>query len=346
MPPDGRLPRQPTEAAGDYHRVVTSLPEIVAGLARAAPMPAVAVSVFDRDTVLASCVSGVADLTTGRAAATDEWWDLASLTKTLVTLPEVLARLPLDRPLAELWERAADRPIGRATVADLLSHRSGLPATAPYFRSLQGAAAIVDAALDTALEERDAAVYSDLGFLLLGALVEERTGSSLAGLAEGRTGLRMGRAPGPAAATEQCAWRGRLITGEVHDENAWAMGGVAGHAGAFGRLDLVTAAAQDWLAERVVTPELHLAARSCWATGAGEERFGLGWWLTPTRRLGGPNAGADGYGCSGFVGNRIWFEPARGYGVVILSNRVHPARGDRGPFVSWCDRLLTAVATA
>jgi CubicO group peptidase (beta-lactamase class C family) len=184
-----------------------------------------------------------------------------------------------------------------------------------------------------------------LGFLLLGALVQDLTGRSLATLAEQRSGLAMGRAPGPAAATEQCPWRGRVIAGEVHDENAWAMGGVAGHAGAFGTLDLVTAAAQDWLAGQVVSDRLHAASRDCWATGADGERFGLGWWLDPTQRLGGQAAGADGYGCSGFVGNRVWFEPGRGYGVVILSNRVHPVRGDRAPFVAWCDHLLTTVAT-
>jgi CubicO group peptidase (beta-lactamase class C family) len=96
----------------------------------------------------------------------------------------------------------------------------------------------------------------------------------------------------------------------------------------------------------VVDPTRHAAARRCWSTGPGDVRFGLGWWLPPTGGLGGPAAGPDGYGASGFVGNRLWFEPGRGYGVLVLSNRIHPARGDRAPFAAWCDRLMAAVAEA
>jgi hypothetical protein len=109
----------------------------------------------------------------------------------------------------------------------------------------------------------------------------------------------MGRARGPCAATEDCQWRHRLIDGEVRDENAWAMGGVAGHAGAFGALHLVSSAARAWLAARVVSAGLHAAAQSCSSVGADTGRFGLGWWLTPMRQLGGPDAGVDGSGSSG-----------------------------------------------
>jgi CubicO group peptidase (beta-lactamase class C family) len=324
------------------------LAEQVAGLARSAPAPAVAICVFDRRRILARAVHGVADLSTGRPVTDGDWWDLASLTKTLITVPEVLGlvdsgRLRLEQPLADCWARARGHAVGDATIGDLLSHRAGLPATVPFFRTLSGRDAVVNAALRAELTNRGTPVYSDLGFLLLGALVEDLSGDSLAALARRRSGLVMGRAPGPAVATEDCPWRGRLIVGEVHDENAWAMGGVAGHAGAFGTLDLVSSAARSWLAEQVVSPALHAAASSCWSS-AGSERFGLGWWLAPTRQLGGPVAGPDGYGCSGFVGNRIWFEPGRGYGVVVLSNRVHPRRTDRAPFAAWCDRLLITVA--
>jgi CubicO group peptidase (beta-lactamase class C family) len=84
---------------------VTALAVTVARLAAESPTPAVAISVFDRRETLAETVAGVADLTTGRPASMDEWWDLASFTKVLVTLPEALDRLPLDRlPL--------DRPVG------------------------------------------------------------------------------------------------------------------------------------------------------------------------------------------------------------------------------------------
>jgi CubicO group peptidase (beta-lactamase class C family) len=295
----------------------------------------VAIAVFDRDRVRAEVVHGVADLTTGRPATADCWWDLASLTKVLVTLPEVLSLgVPRDAPIGGLWPRAAGRPAGAATIFDLLAHRSGLPPDAPFYRTLRGSA-IVDAALDTT-PSGVSAVYSDLGYIILGALVEDLTGSPLPALAARRTGLRFatGAPLEPAVATERCPWRGRLVVGEVHDENASAMGGVSGHAGAFGNLALVTAAARSWLGP----------PPPCLAENAAGERFAAGWWLYPTRNIGGPTAGADGFGASGFVGNRIWFEPARGYGVVVLSNRVHPVRGDRAPFAAWCAELFRELA--
>lgn len=303
--------------------------EMLARLADEAPVPAVAVSVFDRHAVVAETVRG---------ARHDDWWDLASLTKVLVTLPEVLDLVPdLSVPMGDLWARAATRPVGRATIAELLSHRAGLPATVRFFEHFRGADAIVEAALRTTVGKPAAAVYSDIGFLLLGALVEHLSGTPLSVLAERRSHLRMGVAPGPAVPTERCPIRGRLIAGEVHDENAWAMGGSSGHAGAFGTLRLVTEAARTWLGTSSPATE-------CWSTGPDGERYGLGWWLAPTRCLGGPRPGPGSFGHSGFVGNRIWIEPERGYGVVILSNRILRGRGNREPFQRWCDRLLTSVA--
>ncbi|GAB3841382.1 serine hydrolase domain-containing protein [Dactylosporangium cerinum] len=332
---------------------MTSLGDRVIALAREAPMPAVAVAVFTRDERLAEVVHGVADLGTGRAATRDTWWDLASLTKVLVTVPEVLdlvarQRIGLDQPLHTAWPAARHAPFAAATVAQLLSYDAGLPATVPFYTGLTGRDRIVDAALRTPLERPvgSGAVYSDVNFVLLGALAEALTGTSLATAAAQRSGLRYPPLPGPAVATERCGWRGRLITGEVHDENAAAMGGVAGHAGAFATIGLLAGIGQDWLAERVTTAELHRAVRRQWSSNGDGERFGLGWWLAPTRALGGPSAGPDGYGMSGFVGNRIWLEPGRGYGVAVLSNRIHPVRADRQPFNAWCARLLDLVAAA
>jgi len=290
-------------------------------------MPAAAVSVFGRERMLYSGVAG---------AGRDDWWDLASLTKVLVTLPEALARLELDVPLRELWPRAANAPVGGCTVRQMLCHSTGLPDTVQFFRTCRGRDDIVEAALALPLSPSPEPIYSDIGYLLLGQLLTEVTGSSLAALALARTGLRFGPiTDAPAVPTELCQWRGRLIVGEVHDENAWAMGGVSGHAGGFGTLDLVTSAARAVLDQ---PQELQ-------ATNAAGERFALGWWLAPTRGLGGPNPGPHGFGHAGFVGNRVWLEPDYGYGLVILSNRVHPTRhADRAPFIAWCDNLLQTVA--
>lgn len=326
-------------------------PIVLERIVAAAPMPAVTVTVFDDGGVRWQRTRGIADLTTGEPVTPGHWWDLASLTKTLVTLPEAVSRFDLDATLADVWPRADGRHAGRATVRQLLAHTAGLPATAQLYRSSASRDEVVDRALALSLDRPPGtdAVYSDLGFLLLGEAVQDHAGlADLADLAQRRTGLRFGPLPAgtPVVATERCAWRGRVIHAEVHDENAFAMGGLAGHAGAFGTVDLVVAAAQAWYAEQVVDPRLHTEVRRIQGANAAGERFGLGWWLPPTRGLGGPHPGPGSYGCSGFVGHRIWLEPERGYGVVVLSNRIHPDRDTRAAFNAWCDDLLLALAPA
>ena len=318
-------------------------------LCRTAPMPGVAVGVVSEGTGTVQVSAGTADLTTGQPVTASTWWDLASLTKTLVTLPEVLDRvgagiLDLDVPLADQWVPARDKPIGAATLRQVLAYDAGMPASDEYFR--RGSRAEVRELVLATPQERppgSGAVYSDVGAMVCGFLVEDLV-SPLDEVAWRRTGFRFGVRPAQAAATEECSWRGRLIRGEVHDENASALGGVAGHAGAFGTLEGVLAATAWWMQRTQLSG-------SAWAESVREqshnaegERFGLGWWLTPTRGLGGRDPGPDGWGCSGFVGNRIWVEPSRGYGVVVLSNRIHPRRGDRGPFNEWVDDLLDLVA--
>lgn len=336
---------------GERHRTETLLriEDQLEALCRTAPMPGVAVGVVSDGTTTVQVSAGTADLTTGEPVTASTWWDLASLTKVLVTLPEVLhlvgaGSLDLDVPLAEQWAPARRTPIGEATLRQLLAYDAGMPASDEYFRRGSGDE-VRELVLATPQERPpgSGAVYSDFGSMVCGFLVADLVGP-LEEVALQRTGFRFGVPPAQAAATEKCPWRERLIRGEVHDENASALGGVAGHAGAFGTLDGVLAATAWWM-------QRTRHSGSVWAESVREqshnsegERFGLGWWLTPTRGLGGRSPGIDGWGCSGFVGNRIWVEPSRGYGVVVLSNRIHPRRGDRGPFNEWVDDLLDLVA--
>jgi CubicO group peptidase (beta-lactamase class C family) len=317
-------------------------------------MPAVGVSVFTRDSVLASGAWGAADLSIDEPVTVDHLWDLASLTKGLVTLPEVLSLvdegvLVLHTPLADQWGRAAGSDLGRATLAQVLSYDAGMPASAPfYLLDVASRSERIEAVIGTSAD-RDpgaGAVYSDIGAIALGELVAEIRGRSLAELAAARNGLVFNPDGRTAVATERCAWRRRLVKAEVHDENAASLGGVAGHAGAFGTLQQVAAAASDWLRGSAVSPELGDEATREHSRGSDGERFGLGWWLANTRGLGGPSPGEGSWGLSGFVGNRLWMEPTRGYGVLVLSNRIHPERGDRGPYNAWCDELLQLVANA
>ena len=317
-------------------------------IVRRRPMTGCAVGVVDRAGSRSSWFGGSTDSAAATPIGAEVWWDLASLTKVLVTLPAVLrlaadGLVDLDVPLREQWDKARDRPFGACTPAQLLSHSSGLPAHLPFHElGLQPRAALVAHIMRTDLVTSPGVspTYSDIGYILLGELVEERSSESLRELGAAR-GLTFGPVRGVAAATEACPWRQRMIVGEVHDENASALGGVAGHAGAFGTIDGVVDAALARL--RDSTP-LHRRSVREHCTNQDGEHFGLGWWLPPTRQIGGASFGSASYGMSGFTGNRIWIEPVRGYAVVILSNRIHPVRGDREPFTRWCTELLDTVA--
>lgn len=328
------------------------LAEGVAQLAAQAPMPAVAVSVFGVDEVLSHGAWGTANMRTGEPATLDHHWDLASLTKMLVTLPEILSlvessALGLDQRMGDAWETAHGTDIGEATIRQVLAYDAGMPASELFYTQEPTANRIRAAALATPRNRPigSGAVYSDIGAMVCGFMVADLVGP-LDELALQRSGLRFGVEPGIAVATEDCPWRGRLIKGEVHDENAFALGGVAGQAGAFGTLAQVTRAVQRWMAATSIQGTVWAMSVREQSSNPDGERFGLGWWLAPTRGLGGPSPGDDAWGCSGFVGNRIWVEPSRGFGVVVLSNRIHPTRGERGPYNAWCDELLGLVAHA
>ena len=325
--------------------------ELLARAVAARVTPAAAVGVVTGEAIVAIAYGGAADVTTGQPLTPAHRFDLASLTKTLVTLPEILDLLAagsadLAAPLADFWPRAQRRPVGALTLAELLSYRGGLPASPPYYLERHGEQAVFDAYLATVPEQRDpaVAVYSDVCFAIAGRLVTDLTGCSLAELAQRRTGLVFTPVPGPAVATERCPWRQRLIVGEVHDENASAAGGVSGHAGAFGTAVEVAGAVQRWL-QAVLAGGLAEATTRQWSIGGAGERFGLGWWLPPTWAVAGSHSGPGSFGASGFVGNRIWVEPCRGYGVVVLTNRIHPVRTvDRARFDSWVGCLLDNIA--
>lgn len=332
---------------------MTDVLDLLTRAVRDAPMPAVAVAVTTPAATLCSVVSGTERLGSSTPATPMHYWDLASLTKTLVTLPEVLSLVDdgsicLDSRIEDVYPPAVGTDIGTATVAQLLSYDAGLPQWLPFFSMAHTARDVLTEVLKTKTVRPpgSGAEYSDIGFIVLGEVVTELTQTSLNVHAARRGFATYAPVYGRAIATEYCPWRGRLLYGEAHDENAAALGGVAGHAGAFAQLDGVVRAVQSWLRRDLVSATLHDLATTCWSSNAGGERFGLGWWLAPTRGLGGRFASSDGFGSSGYVGNRIWIEPRRGYGIVILSNRVHPQRGDRAPFDEWCSAVVDAVALA
>ncbi|MEF2277329.1 serine hydrolase domain-containing protein [Deinococcus sp. YIM 134068] len=257
------------------------------------------------------------------------WWDLASLTKPLFTAREVLRAtedglLDLDDSLsAHLPDLAwmQETPLKARTLRHLLTHTAGLPAWAPLYT--WGEAGTIRARLlqePWPLTEPGGVVYSDLGYLLLGTVLERVRGRPLRefGLDEG---LTFTPDPANSAATERCPWRGRVLRGETHDENAWALGGAPGHAGLFGTLAGVLAQAERLLRGGWLSPAAQAAALRPHAEGRTLVFVSAapGW-------SGGGLCGPHAFGHTGFTGTGLWVEPERGLAWVLLTNRVHPSR--------------------
>jgi len=272
-------------------------------------------------------------------------YDLASLTKVCATTPAVLrlvaaGRLSLDDPVHKWVPGFRGRGKPRVTVRDLLAHRGGLPAYVRFFRSMQGRQAIIDAAVAEGLmSEPGASVrYSDLGFILLMAVVEAASGEAfdvfvrrevLAPFGMDRAMFApMAGPPIAAAPTEHDSWRGEVVRGRVHDENAFAMGGVSGHAGLFATGRDVTRYGVALLAGgRGMLPR-KLVAEATRPVGpaAGDSGRGLGYEMLRPGSWAGSEVSPGAFGHTGFTGTSLWCDPVLDVCVVLLTNRVHPTR--------------------
>lgn len=286
-------------------------------------------------------------------------FDLASLTKPLCTTLCTLALIHSGKihwkdNISSLGNFKIPKNKTSISIENLLYHASGLPAYQPYFLEFepQPSRANIFPLLDKILIEPllyssgTRCVYSDLGFILLGALIEQIATVSLDSfyqkniieplhLAENilflplKEGVRGEKKA--IAATENCPWRQKVLQGEVHDEHCWLMGGVAGHAGLFG----------------TATGVLHLCERllDCWQERVDHPAFsnellryalnwkkgGESWHLgfdspSPGQSSSGQYFSSQSAGHLGFTGTSFWMDPTRNIVVVLLTNRVHPSR--------------------
>lgn len=256
----------------------------------------------------------------------DMLFDLASLTKPLFTAREVLRAvedglLDLDDPLgAHLPDLAwmQDTPLKERTLRQLMTHTAGLPAWAPLYS--WGDAATIRARLLQEAWPLGENTYSDLGYMLLGVVLERVRGRPLREF-ELDPGFTFSPDPEQTVATERCAWRGRVLRGETHDENAFALGGVTGHAGLFGTLEAVLNAAQAILNGSWLSP----AALAEYLRPHDGNRT-LAWVLKQPGWGGGQLCSPATVGHSGFTGTGLWIDPERGSAWALLTNRVHPSR--------------------
>lgn len=275
-------------------------------------------------------------------------YDLASLTKVSATLPAVLCLLAdgtiqLDDPV-EKWVpgfRGASKD--KVTLRHLLTHSGGLPAYERYYRTMSGRRPILGAAAAEALmgAPGEATTYSDLGFVLLMAVVEQASAMPFEQFVQQRVFDVLGMkgatfAPthlaqlADAVPTEEDPVRGGIVRGHVHDENAHAMGGISGHAGLFGTADDVLRVGLSFLGggRGMLPPQLADAAREPVALGGG--RRALGFELPGAGSWGGTTVPAGLFGHTGFTGTSLWCDPASDTCVVLLTNRVHPTRSKGG----------------
>ncbi len=321
-------------------------------------------------------------------ARTGTMYDIASLTKPLSTATLIMLlthedKLDPTQTLNEFFPTIEEAKKG-ITIFDLMNHKAGLPAWRPYYRELpsaligtpEGRRYIIDACLNEPLEHAPGAttLYSDLGYIILGEILEKAGDAPLDRLfadriavplaltdtffvhnkgADIRTTSRRtdttaaqhvpvgvptphtttGHLKRRFAATEDCPWRGRVIHGEVHDQNTYAMGGVAGHAGLFSTGEnihrFIAAFMKGFLGDGGLVPRATLE-RFFPLEGAlitpPSPGTHVGGWDTPSaeRSAAGHYASPNSIGHLAYTGCSIWIDQKQDFWVILLSNRIHP----------------------
>jgi len=311
-----------------------------------------------RDEILYHRAFGVADLRTRQPVKTEAVFDLASLTKPLATAVSMMRlvqarQLDLDACLKDLLPVTADTPKAVITLDMLLRHTSGLPAHREFFRQAAGQPDPLKALDRLVLAEPLISqpgvkqVYSDLGYMLLERVIREVTQTRLDRFVREHVYQPLGiddlffidpaSPPAPEVrsrlvSTQNCPWRGRVLKGEVDDENAWVSGGIHGHAGLFGSasavyrlcLEILDALTQG--SSRVLDPAVAATFTHRYSGHTLTAGFD-----TPSRT--GSSAGRffspRAVGHLGFTGTSFWIDPDNGGIVILLTNRIHPSRLNR-----------------
>ena len=273
----------------------------------------------------------------------DTPYDLASLTKVVATTTAVV--LLRDRGKLNLDQAISDHvPIGgldRFTIRHCLTHTAGLVAGKPYYKEVNSINEMIEHYAERDLESSPGArrLYSDVGFMLLGKVVEMAAQEPLDQFCAREIFNPLGMAhtmfnppeawAASCAATEDCRWRRRVMIGAVHDENAYAVGGTAGHAGLFATAaDLALFCRAFLRGELLCKKSVEEMARL--GQVASFPWQGLGWNLDPW------SSGNDGFlpartaiGHTGWTGGSIWMDLDSGLFVILLSNTCHPSRRSR-----------------
>jgi CubicO group peptidase (beta-lactamase class C family) len=314
--------------------------------------PGAAWLVGGREGVLERGAAGVLGRGLGPAEP-DTIYDLASLTKIFVTL--ALMRqledglVSLEDTVGEFLPAWRNSPKGDITIYALLTHTSPIPALSEFYRKCGSREELLEAILRGPVREDSPGrvEYTCEGFIVLGEILSAIDGTSLDLALRRRVLEPLGMEDTcfnpPAeltariAPTEDCPWRGKVLRGQVHDENAAVMGGISGNAGLFSTVDDLAKIARALLfppageAPFLRRATVDLMTRNHTA-GKGQNR-GLGWILPgPGAAAAGDFMSSLGFGHTGFTGTSLWIDPGSGLYGILFSNRIHPGRDNNAIF--------------
>lgn len=276
-------------------------------------------------------------------------WDMASLTKVIATttasmMLEESGQLDLDRTVASYLPEFNAPDKAAITVRMIVTHRGGLEAFAALYKEFKGREQYLTQINARPLKSTPGTetVYSDWDMILMQFIIERITGMTLDRFVTEKIFAPLGMTstmfnPDSAqffsriAPTEIDTARGGLVHGKVHDENAWAMGGVSGHAGLFSSAKDLTIFSQmllnggEYNGVRIVKP----ATLARWTAPQSRTSSRALGWDTPSK---GSSAGsyfsARSFGHTGFTGTSIWIDPEKNLFVILLTNRVNPTRNN------------------
>jgi len=298
-------------------------------------------------------------------------FDLASITKVISTTSGIMKlvdknKIDLDKPVVSYLpnfkgkKKKYKKQKSEITVRDLLSHSSGLPAFKQYFKMEKTREVILENIYDTepVREKGDTTIYSDVGAIMLGELIEKASGFPLdifvdslifKPLGMGTTFYNPPEEKIKRVIPTEIDPKGNLIHGYVHDENAHSLGGVAGHAGLFSTAKDLAIFSQMMLNKglygwkRIFKQET-VDLFTTRANLVSQSSRCLGWDSPSGASSGGVYLSDASYGHGGYTGTTLWIDPDNEIIVILLTNAVHPNRKNKDPkYFDWRHRIHSAV---
>ena len=304
-------------------------------------------------------------------------FDLASLTKVISTTSAIMklldeGKINLDDPVRKYIPEFVDEQLEDlesrklVTIKHLLTHTSGLPPFKLYYKIEGDYITRMDSVYKTKLDSNpsEKMVYSDIGFILLGKIIERISGKSLDQFVEDEIFIPLGMMDtyyNPSemklsriVPTEYSKTEGKFIHSYVHDENANSLGGVAGHAGLFSTADDLAIFSQMMLNEGKYESESKYESERLISSktvelfttpfNLNDDNRCLGWDMPSGESSGGVYLSDSSFGHTGFTGTSLWIDPENNIFVILLTNAVHPLRGGKDPkYYDWRQRIHSAV---